>query len=100
MPGLAGGRYRAPVTYRTQSPDTTREAEERQFAIWRAMTIQQRFAVLLELQATATAMAEAAIRRRHPHASDREVFLRRISRSLGPEAMRRWYGWDPDAADL
>lgn len=86
------------MSYRTQSPDTTREAEERQFAIWRRMTMAQRFALFLELQTTAAAMQEAAIRRRHPNADDREVFLRRVARSLDAVSMRRWYGWDPDEA--
>jgi hypothetical protein len=80
--------------YRTQSPDTTREAEERQFAIWRAMTPAQKFTAFLELQEMAAAFAEAGIRLRHPSASPREVFLRRIAQSLGRDTVLKLYGFD------
>jgi hypothetical protein len=45
----------------------------------------------------ANATAEAGIRRAHPDADDREVFLRRAARSLDRATMIRVYGWDPAA---
>ncbi len=44
-----------------------------------------------------TGLAEAAIRRDHPDASEREIFLRAASRHLDRETMIRAYGWDPEA---
>lgn len=49
------------------------------------------------MMAMADAVAEAGIRRAHPDADDREVFLRRAARSLDRETMVKVYGWDPDA---
>lgn len=80
---------------RLQSDDTTAAAERLQFEVWGRMTAAEKLAAFDELQQTAQRLAEAGIRLRHPHASDREVFLRRIAPTLGREAMIRWYGWDP-----
>ena len=41
-------------------------------------------------------MAEAGVRKMHPQAPDREVFLRVASRHLPRELMIRAYGWDPE----
>jgi len=80
---------------RLQSDDTTAAAERLQFEVWRRMTATEKLAAFEELQATAQRLAEAGIRMRHPNASDHEVFLRRIARSLDRQAMIRWFGWDP-----
>lgn len=80
---------------RPQSDDTSLDAEERQFAIWRSMTPAQKFAAFLELQDLGVALAEAGIRRRHPGIDDREVFLRRVAMHLDRETMQKCYGWVP-----
>ena len=71
--------------------------EHAQFAIWRRMTPAEKFAAFLDLQQTAIALAEAGIRLRHPQADAREVFLRRVARTLDRATMLRLYGWAPDA---
>lgn len=81
--------------YRTQSEDTSRAAEEVQFALLRAMTPARKLAVFRDLNAAARRLAELGIRMRHPGASDREVFLRLAATWLDRETMRRAYGWDP-----
>jgi hypothetical protein len=43
-----------------------------------------------------TALQTAEVRSLYPAASDREVFLRVTARRLGPELMRKVYGWQPD----
>jgi hypothetical protein len=43
------------------------------------------------------ALQTAEVRRLHPEASDREVFLRVTARRLGSELMRKVYGWQQDA---
>jgi hypothetical protein len=81
---------------RTLASDTSSTAERLQFEIWSRMTPAAKFAALVELTAFADAVAEAGIRRLHPHADDREVFLRRAARVLDAETMRKVYGWHPD----
>lgn len=36
------------------------------------------------------------VRRLYPDADDREVFLRVTARRLGPDLMKKVYGWQPD----
>jgi hypothetical protein len=82
---------------RPLAADTPLAAEHAQFAIWRRMTPTEKFAAFLDLQQTAIALAEAGIRLRHPHADEREVFLRRVARTLDRATVLRLYGWAPDA---
>lgn len=60
------------------------------------MTPAQKFAALEDLMQMAVAVAEAGIRLRHPGADEREVFLRRVARSLDRRTMISVYGWDPE----
>lgn len=80
---------------RPLASDTSLCAERAQFAIWRRMTPAEKFAAFLALQQTASDLAAAGIRLRHPHADAREVFLRRVARHLDRATMQRCYGWDP-----
>lgn len=82
---------------RTLARDTTPIAERRQFEIWSRMTPSEKFDAFAQLMAMADAVAEAGIRRTHPEAGDREVFLRRAARVLDRQTMVKVYGWDPDA---
>ncbi len=43
-----------------------------------------------------TALQTSEVRRLYPAATDHEVFLRVTARRLGPELMRKVYGWQPD----
>ena len=42
------------------------------------------------------ALSAFGVRRRHPGASEREIFLRRAALHLDRETMLRVYGWRPD----
>jgi hypothetical protein len=86
------------TTYRTQAADTSPEAERVQIEIWRRMTPAEKFAVFAALQRDVELLAEAGIRRRHPEATDREVFLRRIALDRDRATMIRVFGWDPEGA--
>lgn len=83
--------------HRTLAHDTDPVAERRQFEIWSRMSAAEKFEAFAQLMAMADAFAEAGIRRLHPDADDREVFLRRAARTLDRETMRKVYGWDPEA---
>lgn len=85
--------------YRPQARDTAAVAERMQFDVWRRMTPAQKFAAFLDLQATVAALADAGIRLRYPHADAREVFLRRLARTLGRDRVRELYGFDAAEGD-
>jgi hypothetical protein len=82
--------------YRTQSPDTSREAEEFQFAHWRGMTPAQKGLVLTNLMAMAEELARAGIRMRHPGAGAEEIEMRLRALILDRETMVKFFGWDPE----
>ena len=82
---------------RTLAHDTDPIAEQRQFEIWARMSAAEKFEAFAQLMAMADAFAEAGIRRSHPAADDREVFLRRAARTLDRQTMVKVYGWDPAA---
>jgi hypothetical protein len=79
------------------SADTTADAESRQLAAFRRLSSTER----AELVATATRavldLALAGIRVRHPHADDRECFLRLAVIRLGRDAALSLY---PDLRQL
>ncbi|MBZ0154365.1 MAG: hypothetical protein K8J09_22785 [Planctomycetes bacterium] len=76
--------------------DTNPAGEAQQVAIWARMTPAEKWAAFEDLQATAIALVEAGIRLRHPQATGREVFLRRVARTLDRSTMLRAYGWAPE----
>jgi len=53
-----------PPGYRTQSPDTSYEAEQRQIAIWRAMTPRRKLELLDEMRRGALALSAIGARLR------------------------------------
>ncbi len=95
--GLAGeGDYPCCVHEPRPGTDTSAAAEELQFAVWRRMTPMEKYAAFRQLQDMAEAFAVAGLKRRHPGASERELFLRRVAMHLDRETMVRCYGWDPE----
>ena len=63
--------------------------------IQRRLTPEQKFRQVVEMYEAITAAQTAEVRRLYPAATQREVFLRVTARRLGPELMRKAYGWDP-----
>ncbi len=86
--------------YRTQSPDTSIEAERFQIARLREMTIGERFLLLRSLILFNDSVSRAGIRLRYPEADEREVGLRAAALRLDAQTMRDVYGWDPDLMGL
>jgi hypothetical protein len=60
--------------------------------IHRRMGPDQKIASALSLSETVRLLAEEGLRRRFPHASEREIFLRRVQLELGEDLFRRAYG--------
>lgn len=87
------------IGYRTQSPDTSREAEDVLFAGYRRMSAAEKWQRVADLTKTARAFALAGLRMRHPQASERELLLRLASTYIDRETMIAAFGWDPAAAE-
>jgi hypothetical protein len=81
------------ISYVTQAPDTTEEAERQVLAGYRAMQPHQKVHLMRELVRTANTLALSGIRMRHPRATDRELRLRLAALRLPAEIMERVFGW-------
>lgn len=64
--------------------------------IWRAMSPEEKFAVVAELNRDVDRMAAAGVRQRYPQATERELFLRVAALRNGRALSIAAYGWDPD----
>jgi hypothetical protein len=77
--------------------DTHPDALKVFFDLQQQRTPAQKLADVFELTQWMFANAEAGVRLRYPHASDREVFLRAASLRIPADLMIKAYGWDPAA---
>jgi hypothetical protein len=68
---------------KTQSPDTSPEAERVQIELLRNASGARRFALARALTKMTVAMSRRAIQRRHPELSEREVDLRFVALHYG-----------------
>lgn len=83
------------VPYVPQTPDTSRDVEDRLFALYRALDPEERLRRVLRFSDSLRAIALARIRADFPDAPEREVRLRLASRWLDRETLLRVWGWDP-----
>ena len=75
--------------------DTNSQTLELQVQIWRGMSVDEKAAIVNNLNRDLERMAETGVRQRHPNATDREIFLRLAALRLGRELSIAAYGWDP-----
>jgi hypothetical protein len=61
---------------------------------YREMSPHEKMERVREMTAAVQELALMDVRRRHPKADAREQALRLASRWIGPELMRRAFGWD------
>ncbi len=87
----------APASVRPR--DTSEKAWQYFIQLLRRVPPAQKVQNVFELCEVVRRLIEADVRRCHPGASDREVFLRVAARRLGIETVRRVYGWDPGSND-
>lgn len=78
--------------YRTQSSDTSVEAERVQFDCYRALTAADKLEIIEQLARDARALSLAGLRLRHPRATHEELELREAALRLGPELARAIHG--------
>jgi hypothetical protein len=82
--------------YKPQSLDTSEKVDRLQFARYREMSVDEKLSIVADLNAMVQRIAFEGMRRRHPDASDDEIWLRLAAVRLGRETVRKVYGWDPD----
>ena len=78
----------------TATNDTDPRIEAVLVAGYRAMSVSQKVARVAALTRAVQELALLDIRRRHPHADERELELRLASRWLDEALMKRVFGWD------
>ena len=76
--------------------DTDPQAFQALVEMRRRMTFDERFQQVIEMMEMVLRGYQDRVRREHPEASEREVFLRAAALRLGNETVRRVYGWSPD----
>ena len=59
------------------------------------LPVERKVAQIVEMYETMNAIYAAQERRSHPDADEREIFLRVAARRLGPEMVKKAYGWAP-----
>jgi hypothetical protein len=72
--------------------DTSPEAWKVWLELIRKMTPAERLQRAFEYSAFVRNLAESTLRREHPDASEREIFLRAARQRLGPDLFSRVYG--------
>ncbi|HEX7842096.1 MAG TPA: hypothetical protein VF469_31710 [Kofleriaceae bacterium] len=80
--------------------DTSPEADELMFRLWRRATPGQKLEKIFSIGKTVNALVRSELRRRYPDATPREIELRLASRNLPRETMIRAFGWDPQLHGL
>lgn len=74
--------------------DTTKDAARLQLELLRAMTPEERFRRTSELTMMIQEVAFAGMKRRHPDASDDEIWLRLAIDRLGTDVVKKIYGFE------
>lgn len=79
--------------------DTDAKALEVFIAKQRSMSPAEKIRAVFDQNKFLRAVVEGQERQLHPHADDREIFLRVLAHRLDRETMLRVYGWYPDRAE-
>jgi hypothetical protein len=81
--------------YRTQSADTSPEAERFIIERLRELPIWRKAEMITAITRAAEEMSLAGLRARYPEAQDDELRLRLAALRLDRDTMVRLFGWDP-----
>jgi hypothetical protein len=79
------------------SPDTTPEAQRKQFELMRKLSPEQKLSLAFSLTETMRQLVLADLHHRYPQADSEEIRRRFIARVLPREDVIRAYGFDPKA---
>jgi len=86
------------MAYRTQSPDTSRKAEEWLIAAYRRLGAAEKLERVGALGRMLKSVVWADLRSRYPGADERELTLRYAARLFDAETMRTVFGWSGDGS--
>lgn len=75
--------------------DTSPEVRRLLLEMYRRMSPTQKLRMVFDMYDFAMGLVRADVRRRYPHADEREVRLRAASRLIPSDLMRKAFGWDP-----
>ncbi|HVT03933.1 MAG TPA: hypothetical protein VHL58_11240 [Thermoanaerobaculia bacterium] len=78
------------------SSDTSAEADRVQFELFEKMSPSERAARMTGITLAVQQLAFSGMKVRHPNASDDELWLRLAAKRLGPELVKKIYGFDPE----
>jgi hypothetical protein len=81
--------------HRAETSDTDPSVRQVLLAVRRRLSAGDKVREVFALTELLLRLSEAGVRRLHPNADGREVFLRAAARRLGRETVVRVYGWDP-----
>ncbi len=84
-----------PPGYRTQSLDTSYEAEQVLFEGYRRMTPAERVRRACDLFELGRRMALASLRERFPRDSEHRLRIRLAALSIDGKTLKAAFGWDP-----
>jgi hypothetical protein len=84
-----------PASYRTQSPDTTPEAERVIIEALRQMPVWRKAEMLTAINRAAQEWTLAGLRARYPEATEAELRLRLGALRVDRQLMIKLFGWDP-----
>jgi hypothetical protein len=79
------------------SPDTTPEAQRKQYELMRKLSPEQKLSLAFNLTETMRQLVLADLYHRYPQADSEEIRRRFIARVLPREDVIRAYGFDPKA---
>ena len=79
------------------SPDTTPEAQRKQYELMRRLSPEEKLSLAFDLTDTMRQLVLADLQHRFPHADSEEIRRRFIARVLPREDVIRAYGFDPKA---
>ena len=79
------------------SPDTSADAQRKQFELMRRLSLSQKLALAFELTDAMRELVLADLHHRFPQADDKEIRRRFIARVLKREDVICAYGFDPKA---
>jgi hypothetical protein len=75
--------------------DTSAEALAVFYEVQRKRSVGQKLMDVFDLSEGLFEMVKAGVRKRHPQAEEREVFLRAVASRVPRALMIQAYGWDP-----
>lgn len=86
-----------PPGYKTQSEDTSFAAEQYLFERWATMPPHEKAKMIEQMVETVRHLSRVGVGYRHPNADEQEIEMRARVLWLGPELVKKVYGWEAES---